>query len=61
MATWFIGRGSDRTLEKIIFVKRPLAQYRWHQTNRTVFVAPNLKSLVVDVWSTMQMAEAPEK
>ncbi len=44
--------------EKIVFVKRPLAQYRWHQTNRTVFVAPNLKSLVVDAWSTMRMAEA---
>ena len=44
--------------EKIIFVKRPLAQYRWHQTNMSVYVAPNLKSLVVDCWSTMQMAEA---
>lgn len=43
---------------KIVFVKRPLAQYRWHQTNRSVFVAPNLKSLVVDCWNTMQMAEA---
>jgi len=44
--------------EKIVFVKRPLAQYRWHQTNMSVFVAPNLKSLVVDCWNTMQMAEA---
>lgn len=44
--------------EKIVFVKRPLAQYRWHQTNMSVYVAPNLKSLVVDCWSTMQMAEA---
>jgi len=44
--------------EKIVFVNRPLAQYRWHQTNMSVFVAPNLKSLVVDCWNTMQMAEA---
>jgi glycosyltransferase involved in cell wall biosynthesis len=44
--------------DKIVLINRPLAQYRWHQTNRTVFVAPNLKSLVVDAWSTMQMAEA---
>jgi glycosyltransferase involved in cell wall biosynthesis len=44
--------------EKIVFVRRPLAQYRWHQTNMSVYVAPNLKSLVVDCWSTMQMAEA---
>jgi len=43
--------------EKIVFVKRPLAQYRWHQTNRSVYVAPELKYLVVDCWSTMQMAE----
>lgn len=43
--------------EKIVFVKRPLAQYRWHQTNMSVFVAPNLKLLVVDCWNTMQMAE----
>ena len=44
--------------EKIVFVKRPLAQYRWHQTNMSVYVAPNLKNLVVDCWDTMQMAEA---
>ena len=42
---------------KIVFVKRPMAQYRWHQTNMSVYVAPNLKSLVVDCWNTMQMAE----
>jgi len=43
--------------EKIVFVRRPLAQYRWHQTNMSVYVAPNLKSLIVDCWNTMQMAE----
>jgi glycosyltransferase involved in cell wall biosynthesis len=44
--------------KKIVFVRRPLARYRWHQTNMSVYVAPNLKSLVVDCWDTMQMAEA---
>ena len=44
--------------DKIVLVNRPLAQYRWHNTNQTVFVAPNLKSLVIDAWNTMQMAEA---
>lgn len=47
--------------DKIVLINRPLAQYRWHNTNQTVFVAPNLKSLVVDAWSTMQMAEALRK
>lgn len=47
--------------DKIVLVNRPLAQYRWHNTNQTVFVAPNIKSLVVDAWSTMQMAEALRK
>jgi glycosyltransferase involved in cell wall biosynthesis len=44
--------------DKIVLINRPLAQYRWHQTNETVFVAPNLKFLVTDAWSTMQIAEA---
>jgi len=44
--------------DRIVFVKRPLAQYRWHQTNMSVYVAPDLKNLVVDCWSTMHMAEA---
>jgi glycosyltransferase involved in cell wall biosynthesis len=43
--------------QKIVFVRTPLAQYRWHQTNMSVYVAPNLKNLVVDCWETMQMAE----
>ena len=43
--------------DKIVLIHRPLAQYRWHQTNQTVYVAPNLKSLVVDAWNTMMMAE----
>ncbi len=43
--------------EKIVFVRRPLAQYRWHQTNQSVYVAPNLKFLVEDCWATMQMTE----
>lgn len=47
--------------DKIILVNRPLAQYRWHGTNMSVFVAPKLKSLVMDAWTTMQMIEALRK
>jgi glycosyltransferase involved in cell wall biosynthesis len=43
--------------DKIVLINRPLAQYRWHQTNQTVYVAPDLKYLVTDAWNTMQMAE----
>lgn len=43
--------------DKIVLINRPLAQYRWHQTNQTVYVAPDLKFLVTDAWNTMQMAE----
>jgi glycosyltransferase involved in cell wall biosynthesis len=47
--------------DKIVFISQVLAQYRWHQTNQTVFVAPNLKSLVIDAWNTMMMAEELRK
>ncbi|HEX3626188.1 MAG TPA: glycosyltransferase family 2 protein [Verrucomicrobiae bacterium] len=43
--------------DKIAFINKPLAQYRWHETNQSVYVAPNLKFLVDDAWNTMQMAE----
>ncbi len=44
--------------DKIVLINKPLAQYRWHNTNQTVYVAPDLKYLVTDAWNTMQMAEA---
>ena len=44
--------------EKIVLVHLALAQYRWHPTNQTVFVAPDLKYLVKDAWRTMEMVEA---
>lgn len=44
--------------DKLVLVHEALAQYRWHNTNQTVFVAPDLKNLVVDCWRTMQMVEA---
>ncbi len=44
--------------QKRVWVQLPLAQYRWHPTNQTVYVAPDLKYLVVDAWRTMEMLEA---
>jgi len=44
--------------EKRVLINLALAQYRWHNTNRTVYVAPDLKYLVVDAWRTMEMLEA---
>jgi glycosyltransferase involved in cell wall biosynthesis len=47
--------------KKLVLVNSPLAQYRWHNTNQTVYVAPDLKFLVVDAWNTMQMLEGLRK
>jgi glycosyltransferase involved in cell wall biosynthesis len=44
--------------QKLVTVNLPLARYRWHQTNRTRYVAPDRKYLVDDCWRTMQMTEA---
>ncbi len=44
--------------QKRVWVHLPLAQYRWHPTVQTVYVAPDLKYLVVDAWRTMEMLEA---
>lgn len=43
--------------DKIVHVHDALAQYRWHSSNQTVYVAPDLKFLVVDAWRTMNMVE----
>lgn len=43
--------------EKIVYVARPLGQYRWHGGNQTTFLAPGIQSLIYDEWKTMQMNE----
>jgi glycosyltransferase involved in cell wall biosynthesis len=43
---------------KLVFVNRALAQYRWHSTNQTVFLAPGLQALILDEWRTMELNEA---
>jgi glycosyltransferase involved in cell wall biosynthesis len=39
-------------------VNLPLARYRWHGSNQTVFRAPSVNALIVDEWRTMQIVEA---
>ena len=43
--------------DKIVFVNRALAQYRWHGSNQTVFLAPGLQPLILDEWRTMETNE----
>lgn len=43
--------------EKIVHVRRALAQYRWHGSNQTVFLAPGLQPLIFDEWRTMETNE----
>ena len=45
------------TCEKIVHVRRPLGQYRWHGSNQTVFLAPGLQPLILDEWRTMETNE----
>ncbi|MCS7336763.1 MAG: glycosyltransferase [Verrucomicrobiae bacterium] len=44
--------------KKIVTVNLPLAKYRWHGRNETVSLAPNIQSLIVDEWRTMQICES---
>ena len=44
--------------QKIVHVRRSLAQYRWHGSNQTVFLGPNIQSLILDEWRTMATNEA---
>ena len=39
-------------------VNEALAQYRWHGSNMTNVVAPDLTTLVSDIWKTMDIVEA---
>jgi hypothetical protein len=43
--------------QKIVRVNLPLAQYRWHGSNESNVVAPDINSLVCDLWRTMMMVE----
>jgi glycosyltransferase involved in cell wall biosynthesis len=43
---------------KLVFVNRALAQYRWHGSNQTVFLAPTIQSLILDEWRAMELNEA---
>jgi hypothetical protein len=44
--------------QKIVMVNLPLAKYRWHGSNETVFRAPGIEALVVDEWRTMETVES---
>ena len=44
--------------EKIVHVHRPLAKYRWHGSNETVFHAPTIQALILDEWRAMETNEA---
>lgn len=44
--------------EKRAHVHLSLAKYRWHGGNQTVFLGPNIESLILDEWRTMQMNES---
>jgi glycosyltransferase involved in cell wall biosynthesis len=45
------------TCEKLVHVRRALANYRWHGGNQTSFLAPGLQPLIFDEWRTMEMNE----
>jgi glycosyltransferase involved in cell wall biosynthesis len=45
------------TCEKLVHVRRALANYRWHGGNQTSFLAPGLQPLILDEWRTMTMNE----
>lgn len=43
--------------KKFVHVHRALANYRWHGSNQTVFLAPGLQPLILDEWRTMELNE----
>jgi glycosyltransferase involved in cell wall biosynthesis len=44
--------------EKIVHVRRALANYRWHGSNETVWRGPAIQSLIFDEWRTMEANES---
>lgn len=46
-----------RNCEKIVRLHQPLVKYRWHGTNETSRVTPQIQALVLDEWRVMQMIE----
>ncbi len=43
--------------QKLVHVRKPLAQYRWHGLNQTNFLGPSIQSLIIDEWRTMEANE----
>ncbi len=43
--------------EKIVHIRRALANYRWHGGNLTGMLAPGLQPLILDEWRTMELNE----
>lgn len=43
--------------QKIVHVRKPLANYRWHGTCETVLRGPTIQSLILDEWRTMEANE----
>jgi glycosyltransferase involved in cell wall biosynthesis len=44
--------------KKIATINLPLAQFRWHGTNETVFRANHIQGLICDEWKVMEAVEA---
>ena len=44
--------------DRWIQVREALANYRWHQSNQTVWRAPAIQALVLDEWRSMEINEA---
>lgn len=47
-----------RHCKKIVTLNLPLAQYRWHGSNETIFRSTNIEGLIVDEWRTIEQIEA---
>jgi len=41
-----------------VHIHRVVANYRWHSTNQTVFLAPGIQPLIHDEWVAMQRIES---
>lgn len=44
--------------KKLVTVNLPLAQFRWHGSNETVFRANHIQGLIIDEWKVMEAVEA---
>lgn len=46
-----------RHCRKIVHLAVPLAKYRWHGANTTTGLVPELQTIVLDEWKTMEIIE----